>query len=506
MKVGIDLGTTFSLIARVGAQGLPALFPDRHDASQFQTPSVVHIEGDQALVGQPAEDLLEDQPATPVARFVKARLGEEQAAYLDSEGRGWRAEAVSALILRKLLQDAQAFEDEDVTEAVITVPARFADAARKATKAAASLAGIRRLRLVEEPVAAAVYYGQNSTAAEQLFLTYDLGGGTFDASILRVGPEGLKVLAVDGDNTVGGRHIDSLIADLVAAEFVRRHGFDPRQDPAAMQSLVRFSERTKIRLSSPGRGEVRQSLLLAGRAVEFLLSRVQFERLIGPQVDRSLEACQRCLAQAGIPWGRISRVLMVGGGAHLPLVQRKVAIASQRPASDILLKQPHQAVAFGAAVLAHSGQADEEASAGRALHPIAAWDLGLRVFDRATRAPGFQPLIRAGSALPASHTATFYTQRDDQARLILELVQFRAGSPPEEDSLGVFAFGPIARPRKNLPIEVTLSYDAEGLVRVVARQSDSGQTMNRVLDDQARVHDAELARQGEALRQLKLNL
>jgi molecular chaperone DnaK len=204
MHVGIDLGTTFSLIARVDARGIPVLFPDRHEAERFKTPSVVHIGPEGALVGQAVEELLEDAPELPVSRFVKLSMGREEPAFVDHLGRAWPPEAISALILKKLARDVAADTDEPIDGAILSVPAHFNDPQRQATRHAGELAGLKVIDLVEEPVAAATYYGAHTAPAGSTILVYDLGGGTFDATILHVDARGLYVLATDGVSDLGG--------------------------------------------------------------------------------------------------------------------------------------------------------------------------------------------------------------------------------------------------------------------------------------------------------------
>ena len=209
--LGIDLGTTFSLVSYMNSQSLPALFPDYHDANEFRTPSVVHISEEGCFVGQSLEEVLEDEPGLSQARFFKLDMGVEESVYSDHLERDWLPESLSALVLKKLMRDVEAFLHEEVNGVVITVPANFNDAQRTATKHAAFLAGLPAPTLIEEPIAAATYYGFSEKGGEQTLFVYDLGGGTFDATVLQSSPEGLYALATEGTNKIGGKGIDELI-------------------------------------------------------------------------------------------------------------------------------------------------------------------------------------------------------------------------------------------------------------------------------------------------------
>jgi molecular chaperone DnaK len=478
MNAGIDLGTTYSLVAHVNAHGQPAVFPDAQDASLFRTPSVVYVGAEGCFVGEAAEQLLEDSPQLAAVRFVKARLGDRAWRHRDALGRDWSAEALSALVLRKLLRDARAHSADDVDLAVLTVPAQFNDEQRRATLRAASLAGLGRVRLVEEPVAAASFIGEGE-AGERTVLLYDFGGGTFDVTLLHASKGGLRVLATDGISRLGGRDLDQEIARLVAAEFARRHGADPLGDPASAQLLRRAAEQLKIRLARPGVAHARQAVLLLGRPHEVTLMRAEFDALAGAAVARTIECCERCLEAAGLSWAAVDRIALAGGSSQLPQVAAELLRVSGRARSQIVSRQPHQAVAFGAAVLAGRIAA---AAGEDGLHAVAGADVCLRVWDRVRQCPSLDMLIARNTPLPTTYRRTFYTNRVDQRRLVLEMVQ-RRGMPPEESSLGLMAFGPIETPARSHPIEVVVELQSDGLVRVRATDLASGHEMARSFDE-----------------------
>jgi molecular chaperone DnaK len=491
MHVGIDLGTTFSLIARVDALGIPVLFPDRHEAERFKTPSVALVGSEGALVGQAVEELLEDTPELPVARFAKLSMGREEPIYVDDLGRAWHPEAISALILKKLRRDVAAYTDELIDGAILSVPAHFNDPQRQATRHAGELAGLNVIDLVEEPLAAATHYGAHTVAPGTTILVYDLGGLTFDATVLHVDTKGLYARATDGASDLGGKNFDEAIMRLIAEQFSLAHRYDPLQDPVASGQLRRQAEAMKIRLAMPGQNELRKALLLGGRAHEVLLSRSHFEQAIRPLIDRSLEVCQRALKAAGLDWARIDQVLLAGGSTLVPAVEAAVRRASNLAGDRVKRHQPHMAIAYGAALIAAQRSGSPAGKAPQLLQRVSGFDLGCRVFDPSTGQPAVDTLIARNTPIPARRTITYYTNRADQARIILDVVQVKApGEPPI--SLGHFAF-PVDRPRKNHPLEITVGYDEHGMVSVMARDPDSGREVRRDYTGSAHPMDRILA-------------
>lgn len=504
INVGIDLGTTFSTVSHVNAHGVPALFPDAKDASEFRTPSVVLFAPEGCLVGSVAEDILDEEPHLPVIRFVKLSMGKKKTVFEDQQGRSWSPQAISALILRKLLRDAEAFSGEEAGASVITVPAQFSDAERRATRDAAALAGIGELTLIEEPVAAATYYGASEKETEQTLFVYDLGGGTFDATILHGSPEGLFVLATEGAENLGGKRFDEMIRNAAVGDLPDAKPEALDSDPALNLQLLRYAEQTKIKLSKGRLDHVRQTVLVSSKVLEFMITRRQFESLITPIVEETIAISERCLAGAGLSWASIDKVLLVGGSTLVPLVSETVKRVSGKSDSGIVSRQPHQAVAFGAALLAGQASVDRESlEIPPLIQRIATSDLGIRVQDHETGEPAVQVLIPRNTPLPANHTSTYYTSRADQARMVLEIVQAK-GRGSEARSLGYFAFGPIANPEINHPIEVTLAYDEEGLVKVTAKDPSTGQEMEHTIESDVQPEASRLRREREMVMSIPI--
>ena len=494
MRVGIDLGTTYSLIAHLNAKGAPTLFPDLHDASAFRTPSVVHAGRGGLLVGDAVETLLRSEPNAPIVRCAKLSMGSD-APLLRANGVDLCPTTVAALVLRKLKRDAEAFANETIESCVVCVPAQSGDAARRATRDAALAAGLPLPKLADEPVAAGVYHGLDRSG-EEVLLVYDLGGGTFDATVLRADTEGLHVLATEGDNALGGALMDERIVELLVADLRAAGAPDPRTDPASRERLRRFAEEAKIGLSRPGIDRVEEDLKVGGAVLSFLLTERQLESALAPYIQRTLAVTESCLRAAGVSFERVNRVLLAGGSTFMPAVQRAVQDRCGKLGHELLLKQPHQAVAFGAALLA----AREGARGAERVTQTAGHDLCLRVVDRVTGKPALQTLIDRRSPLPASATSTFVTTRPDQARMIFELVQSRGSG--DERSLGHFAFGPIRSPRKGKPMELTVGYDDQGLVRARVRDPESAAELEHLMGERELTDAARVARVRENLDRL----
>ena len=498
--IGIDLGTTYALVGMTNQQAMPVLIPDANNASEFRTPTLVHLSGQNAQVGHVVEDLLVDDPDSPVARGFKPFMGSAEWMFQDSDNRHWHAESLSTLMLRKLLRDVELFTGEVPDRAVIAVPANFNDTQRKATKLSAALAGLGHVKLVEEPIAAAVFYGLTEKSAEQTLLVYDFGGGTFDASVIQIADSKVHVLASDGDSRLGGLALDQRIVDFLLAECRRQHGVQQAGDTATLEVLRRYAEELKILFSQPGKQQVRRMIIVAGKVLELHFSREQIEHLLHPVVEETLEVTARCLKSTGLGWRDVDKVLLAGGSSLIPHVTRRLAEVSGKPLDAIGCRQPHQAVAYGAALLA----ADAQDTNSDALDfPVAPYNLGLQVRDPQSGTPGVDVMIKRNSALPARHTKTFFTNRPDQTRLILHVVQSKAGNEVAH-SLGTIAFGPLKRPQKNLPIEVTLAYDREGMVRITARDGISGESVDQMIGKNGRVGASLPPTEGQCLDRIRL--
>ena len=493
MIVGIDLGTTFSAIACVGATGTPMLFPDRIDPQRYHTPSVVHINNNGAFVGQVVEEMLTDNPGIPVCRFAKSDMGAKRPVYQCTQGYDWSAHAISALVLRKLKMDAE-MNAQTISRCVISVPAHFSEAEKRATINAARLADLPVVGLVEEPVAAATFAVAGGPQKDKTVFVFDLGGGTLDATILHGSPEGLYVLATEGAPRLGGRNFDEVIMDLVLDQYRAKFELDPATDSAAMQVLRTFATRTKIELSQSRTPHVNKPIMLLGNPLRVTMSRGLFESSSSHLIEACLEVCHRVLRSAALSWGQIDELVLVGGGSLLPCVEQSVIKDSGLTPDRIKRNQPHAAVAYGVALLAENQFGNRENIAPPLRQSVSSNQLGLRMLDPVKRKPYFQVLVERNTPLPAAATREIYTAHDDQDTISIEVLQRKDAHSPVE-TLDRLRYGPLPAPGKNYPVRVAGGYDNAGRVSLEVRDGRTGKEISKMItqnveDDLADEHES----------------
>src|ERR1043165_858503 len=342
--VGIDLGTTFSAMAHIDLYGKPQIIPNSE--SERITPSVILFDGATVFVGTLAKNNSVAE-SERIVDFVKSEMGKSKEQFhREFGGKVYSAEELSALILRKLKSDAEKYLKEPVTDAVITVPAYFNDAERTATITAGQLAGLNVLQIINEPTAAAVAYGLDKLDEDQTVFVFDLGGGTFDVTIMRIEGQGIQMIATNGDHRLGGKEWDDVIVNRVAEEFDRAHGENPLLDLQSYQDLQSRALAGKIQLSSRPRTAIVPTH--AGKSVKVELSRSDFEEKTRHLIEKSKAICEMVLQEANMEWSDIDKVLMVGGMTRMPMVRKMVADLSKLPLVDDV--NPDEAVAVGAAV------------------------------------------------------------------------------------------------------------------------------------------------------------
>jgi len=494
MHIGIDLGTTYSLVGHRSEFGAPVLFPDRLDANEFRTSSTLLFDRDSVFVGLPAVLRLEEAPGLPHIRSVKRRMGDPQPLLKDLNGLEWTAEQLSALILRKLLLDVQFHNPSEILGAVITVPACFGVAQRQATRRAALAAGLPVQGLMEEPIAAAAFYGAQDSARDRTILVYDFGGGTFDATLLHASPAEMTVLATSGEPTLGGNDIDSAIMDLIHpghAEDVPA-GVDPE---IWRESLRSEAEKIKIRFSN-SKINLAEAVLRGGETPRLVrLVRSQYVGMVTPILERTLACCEGCLREAGLSWKQVDLILCAGGSSLIPEVASLLGSRSGLPGQKIILKQPHQAVAYGAALLAPK-LCRQPVPGIPDLKRVSAGAVCLRVWNPAKRAPDAVELIGANALLPATLEKTFFTSRENQQNMRFQLLMRRNGG---EESLGEFVFN-LPSSSSGYPVKLRVVHTVDGTIEVSARDGLNGAVVSQTLD----TLDAE-ARQILKTRQLLSN-
>jgi molecular chaperone DnaK len=477
--VGIDLGTTFSAVAHIDAYGKPQIIPNAE--TERITPSVILFDGATVIVGTVAKNNTVAE-AECIVDFVKREIGKpKEQFHREFGGKVYSAEELSALILRKLKTDAEKYLKEPVTDAVITVPAYFNDAERTATITAGQLAGFNVLQIINEPTAAAVAYGLDKLDEDQTVFVFDLGGGTFDVTIMRIRDGTIEMLATNGDHRLGGKDWDDVIVNLVAEEFDREHGDNPLLDLQSYQDLQSRALAAKIQLSSRKRTTIVHSH--NGKSVKVELSREEFESKTRHLVGKCKTICEMVLEEAQLSWKDIQKILLVGGMTRMPMVRDMIAGLSSAPLVDDV--NPDEAVAVGAAVQAVLSLLQEEEMTGERVLPentrqqfsgregglmqvtdITSHTLGVVLWDEAHLEEYVFPMIRKMTAIPAAAKNSFGTASGNMQRAVVRVVEGESTVPAECTPLGVCDVELPAFLPKGSPVELTYEYNANQVLEV----------------------------------------
>jgi molecular chaperone DnaK len=483
--VGIDLGTTFSAIAHVNQHGVPEILPNAE--GDRITPSVILFEDDDVIVGSYARHAATVYP-DQVVEFVKRHMGEENYRF-SYRGREYSPEQLSSFILAKLKQDAELRLGHRVDEAVITVPAYFNDIQRRATMRAGELAGLRVLKLINEPTAAAFAYGLNNAGRSMRVLVYDLGGGTFDVTLCDIANNEINVVATDGDHLLGGKDWDDRLIEYVANAFKEKHGLDPLED---LSSYHRLREKcVSAKLSLTKRPKVNIFHDYGDHVLRLAIAREQFEDLSRDLMRRCEKLTESVIHAAKVDPRSIDVVLLAGGSTRMPMVRESLTrLFGQAPATDI---NPDEAVALGAALTAAIESAElagERSPVDIRTHDVTSHSLGMVVY-RESRLSNAK-IIERNTRIPAERTRdNFATTHDGQATIDLWLVQGEDADPLKCSVLGHFEFYGIApRPAGHARLAVTYRYNSNGIVEVEAMDLDNGQVLpHRLAGGQVSLED-----------------
>ncbi|PAD90823.1 molecular chaperone DnaK [Shouchella clausii] len=454
--IGIDLGTTNSCVA-VMEGGEATVIPNPE--GNRTTPSVVAFKDGERLVGEVAKRQAITNPNTVIS--IKRHMGTDYK--VDIEGKSYSPQEISAIILQKLKADAEAYLGEKVTKAVITVPAYFNDSQRQATKDAGKIAGLEVDRIVNEPTAAALAYGLEKED-DQTILVYDLGGGTFDVSILELGDGFFEVKATSGDNKLGGDDFDEVIMDHLVAEFKKENGIDLSQDKMAMQRLKDAAEKAKKDLSGVTQTQISLPFITADatgpKHLELTLTRAKFDELSADLVERTLGPTRRALSDAGLSASDIDKVVLVGGSTRIPAVQEAIKkLTGKDPHKGV---NPDEVVALGAAVQAGVLTGDVKDVVLLDVTPLS---LGIE-----TMGGVFTKLIERNTTIPTSKSQVFSTAADNQPSVDIHVLQGEREMAADNKTLGRFQLTDIPPAPRGVPqIEVTFDIDANGIVNVKAK-------------------------------------
>ncbi|NLJ64397.1 MAG: molecular chaperone DnaK [Christensenellaceae bacterium] len=487
--IGIDLGTTNSVVA-VMEGGEPVIIPNAEGSRT--TPSVVAFTKDgERLVGEIAKRQAITNPERTITS-VKREMGSNFS--VDIDGKTYNPQEISAMILQKLKSDAESYIGEKVTQAVITVPAYFSDSQRQATKDAGRIAGLEVLRIINEPTAASLAYGLDKEHSHKI-LVFDLGGGTFDVSLLEIGDGVFEVLATNGDTKLGGDDFDNRIIDYVADQFKNENGIDLRQDRMAEQRLKEAAEKAKIELSTAMTTNINLPFITADangpKHLDVMLTRAKFEELTHDLVERTIGPMQTALRDADLSSNDIDKVILVGGSTRIPAVQNAVKnISGQEPFKGI---NPDECVALGAAIQAGVLGGDVKDVLLLDVTPLS---LGLE-----TEGHIFTKLIERNTTIPTEKSQIFSTAADGQTTVEINVLQGERPMAYDNKSLGRFQLTGIAPAPRGVPqIEVKFTIDKNGIVNVSAKDLGTGKEQNVTItastnmseeEIQARVKEAE---------------
>lgn len=494
--IGIDLGTTNSCVSVV-ENGAPVIIPASSGGQT--TPSVVAFtKNGERLVGEKARRQAVTNPERTISS-VKRHMGTDWSTCID--GKEYKPQTISAMILMQLKKDAEEFIGEEVTEAVITVPAYFNDIQRQATKDAGKIAGLNVKRIINEPTSAALSYGLNHGEAQKV-MVFDLGGGTFDVSIIEIGDSVIEVLATSGDNHLGGDDFDARIRDWLVKLVKSEYHIDLSRDVAAMQRIEEAAEIAKKTLSTAESAQISLPYLAESKGVsvhlDTTLTRPQFENLIEDLIERTAVPVQNALNDAGIAASELGRVLLVGGSTRIPAVQRKVwLLTGKEPSRNI---NPDECVATGAAILGSTLQGNGLVAAGTQqdllLLDVTPLSLSIEtVGGVATR------LVERNSTLPTRYSQVFSTAAPYQKSVEINVLQGERPMAKDNKSIGKFKLKGIKAAPAGVPqIEVTFDIDANGILMVSAKDLDTGKQQSITITANDRMSDAEIEQAMEDAR------
>ena len=476
--LGIHLGATRIVAALVNEYGVTDLVADRQDAGRHSTRASVYIGDDGCLAGEPADELIDADARLSAIVGPRALLGQPDPVFTDPSGRAWGVEGVTAILLRKVLRDAQSQAGVDPGLVGIAAPMWFNDAQRRGLREAAKVAGIANPQLVDEPLAVAAFHRNTIGSPCRTTLLVDCGYAGVAMSVLCATTQGDAIAGTAFEPSLGLLSLEAEALAIVGSQFTAQTGAALPEDPASKRELARVCGALVESLAAGGPGPIRRVLTIGGRTVDVIVFPHQWARIFEQRRELLGQTLQRCLAASGVGLAQVQLFATYGEAAGSVQMQEALKQLAAPHGIEIADAQPAEAVACGTALFVQ--ESGGRGSATGTAVPTCANDLGVTVFDRKRNEFVVDVLIQRGTALPTSARKTVYTNRADQKRMVIQVAQV-GGADGIAIDLGVFEFGPIAAPRKNYPVEITLSYDAEGIVMVSALDPEAGTAMEQVV-------------------------
>ena len=487
--IGIDLGTTNSCVSVVEG-GRPIIIPSTE--GERTTPSIIAFsKSGERLVGVAAQRQLTVNPDRTISS-IKRHMGTNWRASID--GKKYSPQELSAMVLRKMKSDAEAYLGTEITDAVITVPAYFDDMQRQATKDAGRIAGLNVLRIINEPTSAALAYGLNNGAAQKV-MVYDLGGGTFDVSIIEIGDSVVEVLATSGDNHLGGDDIDKRITDWLVGEFQREHGYDVSRITGAYERVKEASRNVKEELSSMESTSANLPFLVNGKNgplhMDYALSQNALIDMIKDLIDKTTKPVNQALDDAGIAASELDHVLLVGGSTRIPAVQEHVRkLTGKSPSSSV---NPDECVAQGAALQADTLSTSIHSLAIHREHEMLLLDVTPLSLSLETLGGVATRIVERNTTLPVNYSEVFSTAAAFQTSVEINVLQGERPRASDNKTIGKFKLSGIKRAPAGVPkIEVTFDIDADGILKVSAKDLGTGKEQSIVITDSERMSDLEI--------------